>query len=114
MFAFWSCAASMPFHAEALKDRSLIPPVSVTMHACIALPAPAVGVAPPFDGALPQLAEASTSPPSATAPTILIPPERRKMISFHVVSPDHGGPTPGAYAVPGPFQAARCGRVTRS
>src|SRR5689334_15926722 len=100
MFAFCACASCMPFHADALKDRSLMPPVSVTMHACIALPALAVGVAPPVVGALPQLADASTRPPSATAPTILIPPERRKMISFHVVSPDHGGPSLGSVRRP--------------
>src|SRR5215813_12959799 len=92
MFEFCAAASCMPFHAEALKERSLIPPVSVTMHACVLLPAFGAALAPVLDGALPQPAAARTSPPIAMTPSNFIPPAGRKMISFPLSTPpDHGG-----------------------
>src|SRR5438552_17051822 len=77
MLLFAWPAACRPAHAEALKDRSLRPPVSVTMQACTLVPlALAAGLAPPelfFAGGLPQAAAARTRPRTASPPTSLIP-----------------------------------------
>src|SRR5215469_192573 len=96
MFEFCAAASCIPFHAEALKERALMPPVSVTMHACVDFPAFGAGLAPPLDGALPQPAAANTRPPIAMTPTSFIPPAGRKMLSFHSTPPDHGGLTAGS------------------
>src|SRR5271166_1757773 len=41
MLEFAAAAACMPAHDEALNDRSLIPPVSVTMQPRVLAPVPA-------------------------------------------------------------------------
>src|SRR5258707_1505651 len=106
MFEFCAAESCMPFHAEALKDRSLIPPVSVTMHACVLLPAFGAELAPVFDGALPRPAAANTRPLTAMTPSNFIPPAGRKMISFPLQRRRiTAAPTPGAYAVPGHIHA---------
>src|SRR5262249_52951504 len=79
MFGFCAFAACIPAHAEALKDRSLMPPVSVTMQACVCLPAGLAALpAPLFAGGLPHAATASTRPPTTSAPYNLIPRAWRK------------------------------------
>src|SRR2546428_5829004 len=103
MFEFCVCAACIPAHAAALKDRSLMPPVSVTMQACAALPpVPADPLAPVFllAGGLPQPAAASTKPPTARAPTNLIPRTGRKTTSFSAAPHHRGIPTPGSVRLP--------------
>src|SRR5690349_23479705 len=74
----------MPAQAEALNDRSSMPPVSVTMHA---LYAAAVLAPPPLGldagGGLPQAAAESVSPPAARIATICFPRTGRKTPSFH-------------------------------
>src|SRR5689334_19506100 len=69
----------MPAQAEALNDRSSMPPVSVTMHA---LYAAAVLAPPPLGldagGGLPQAAAESVSPPAARIATICFPRTGRK------------------------------------
>src|SRR5438067_6892225 len=83
-FCFW--AACMPAQAAALNDRSLIPPMSVTMQACAALPPPALApaLAPPplLAGGLPQAAAASTRPPTTRTLSSRIPRTGRKTISL--------------------------------
>src|SRR5262245_9931634 len=79
MLGFCAFAACRPAQAEALKDRSLMPPVSVTMQAWTCLP---VGLAPLpallSAGGLPHAAAASTRPPTTSAPYNLIPRAWRK------------------------------------
>ncbi|BFU42285.1 hypothetical protein KRMM14A1004_05220 [Krasilnikovia sp. MM14-A1004] len=74
-------AACMPAQAEALNDRSSIPPVSVTMQAWYdaAVLEPPLGL---LSGALPQAAAASVSPPAARTATIRFPRTGRKTLSF--------------------------------
>jgi len=81
MLGFCAFAASRPFQADALKDRSSMPPVSVTMQAVYSVaPAPV----PPFSaGGSPHAAAvASAMPPTARIATPLIPRLVRKMISL--------------------------------
>src|SRR5262245_48049697 len=80
MFELALLAASRPAHAAALKDLSSMPPVSVTMHAWIALPAAAVLVelGDDLDGSLPQAATASARPLVASRLRIWIPRFERK------------------------------------
>src|SRR2546421_2102987 len=103
MLLFFALAACMPAHAAALNDRSLMPPMSVTMQACAALP-PAL--APPLAplllaGGLPQAAAASTRPPTARTPTSRMPRTGRKTISLRCRTTSlRWSQLPGAYARP--------------
>src|SRR5690606_41851842 len=81
MLEFSAFAASRPFQADALKDRSSMPPVSVTMQVLYSVaPAPV----PPFSagGSPHAAAAASAMPPTARTATPLIPRLVRKMISL--------------------------------
>src|SRR4029450_6814780 len=87
----------MPAQADALNERSSMPPVSVTMHAVYAAaaldPLP-LGVS----GALPQAAAVSVSPPAARIPTIRFPVTGRNTPSFHCTPTPRGESQAGAYA----------------
>jgi hypothetical protein len=80
MFEFALFAACKPAHAAALNDLSSMPPVSVTMHAEIFLPAAAdpEEFGEDFDGALPHAATASARPLVASRLRIWIPRFERK------------------------------------
>src|SRR2546421_4604781 len=84
MLLFFALAACMPAHAAALNDRSLMPPMSVTMQACAALPPALAPLLAPLllAGGFPQAAAASTRPPTARTPTSRIPRTGRKTISL--------------------------------
>src|SRR2546423_4399862 len=84
MLLFFALAACMPAHAAALKAGSLMPPMSVTMQACAALPPALAPLLAPLllAGGLPQAAAASTRPPTARTPTSRIPRTGRKTISL--------------------------------
>jgi hypothetical protein len=64
MLLFAAAAACMPAHDEALNDRSLMPPVSVTMQPRVLVP---VAAAP-----LPELAE-------ALALAVALPPDEAEL-----------------------------------
>src|SRR5947209_20487515 len=103
MLPFFAFAACMPAHAAALNDRSLSPPMSVTMQACAALPPALAPLLAPLllAGGLPQAAAASTRLPTATTPSSRIRRTARQTISL----PCHHAPLrrpqlPGAYARP--------------
>src|SRR2546430_7155524 len=103
MLPFFPLAACMPAHAAALNDRSLTPPMSVTMQACAALPpALAQPLAPLLlAGGLPQAAAASTRPPTARTPTSRMPRTGRKTISLRCRTTSlRWSQLPGAYARP--------------
>src|SRR3954451_19328982 len=89
----------MPAQADALKDRSSMPPVSVTMHALYAAaalpPLLPLGVSL---GASPHAAAASVSPPAARTATIRFPVTGRKTPSFHYTPTPRGESQAGAYA----------------
>src|SRR2546423_405047 len=79
MLPFCLFAACIPAQAEALNDRSLMPPISVTMQACVAFPPPGAPLAPLLlAGGLPQAPAASTRPPTALPPTTPTPRPGRK------------------------------------
>src|SRR3954469_10777351 len=91
-------AACIPAQADALKDRSSMPPVSVTMqaeYAAAALEPLPLGV---LSGAFPQAAAASVRPPAARAATIRFPVTGRKTPSFHYIPTPRGESQAGAYA----------------
>src|SRR3954464_6600215 len=89
----------MPAQADALKDRSSMPPVSVTMHALYAAaalpPLLPLGVSL---GASPHAAAAGGSPPAARTATIRFPVTGRKTPSFHYTPTPRGESQAGAYA----------------
>src|SRR3954453_4066830 len=90
----------MPAQADALKDRSSMPPVSVTMQALYAAAALPLLLLPlgVSSGASPQAAAVSTSPPAARTATIRFPVAGRKTPSFHYTPTPRGESQAGAYA----------------